>query len=201
MSRTATSVGPHDHGRRMGLEEFDAAEGREGKLYELGRGIIAVVDVPKGRHLAQIRAIKNQLYGFSVAHAGIIDTIATGSECKLLITALQSERHPDLAIPKDPMPAEEDFWHLWIPAIVIEVVSPGSEFRDYVEKRAEYLLFGVREYWIVDADKQEMLVLRRSGARWTERILRPQQVYRTRLLPGLEFACGPVFEAANTRRA
>ncbi len=77
------------------------------------------------------------------------------------------------------------------------MVSPSSRHRDYVEKREEYLAFGVHEYWIFDADKQEMLVLRRSRGRWAERVVRPPDVYRTRLLPGFEFACGPVFEAAE----
>ena len=79
---------------------------------------------------------------------------------------------------------------------MIEVVSPASEHRTYVEKRQEYLQAGVWEYWIVDAGKQEMLVLRRSRKQWTERIIRPPEVYRTRLLPGFAFDCAPVFEAA-----
>ena len=51
MSRTMTRIGPGDHGRRMSLEEFEHAEGQEGRLYELSRGVITVVDVPKPRHL------------------------------------------------------------------------------------------------------------------------------------------------------
>jgi Uma2 family endonuclease len=44
-------------------------------------------------------------------------------------------------------------------------VSPGSEVRDYEEKPEEYLAFGVREYWIFDADKETILVLVRKGKR------------------------------------
>jgi len=39
-------VGPADHGRRMTLDEFDTAEGVEGRLYELSRGEVVVTDVP-----------------------------------------------------------------------------------------------------------------------------------------------------------
>jgi Uma2 family endonuclease len=98
-----------------------------------------------------------------------------------------------------PPPAQENDWAAWIPEIVIEVVSPGSEQRDYVEKREEYLAFGVREYWIVDADRQELLILQRSRGRWSPRIVRPPEVYRTQLLPGFEFACEQVFQAAASR--
>ena len=51
MSKTITKIGPADHGRRMSLEEFDHAEGQEGYLYELSRGVITVADVPRRRHL------------------------------------------------------------------------------------------------------------------------------------------------------
>jgi Uma2 family endonuclease len=202
VSNVLTRIGPADHGRRMTLEEFEFAEAAEGHLYELSRGVVTVIDVPKPRHLGQIKRIKRQVHRYDDAHPGRIDTIATGSECKILLADLQSERHPDLAIYLDPPPAgDPDHWSRWIPAIVIEVVSPSSRIRDYKEKPEEYLRFGVREYWIFDADKRRMTVLRRSGARWRERIVRPGETYRTRLLPGLEFDVAVVFEGVDTESA
>jgi len=196
MSRAAISLGPNDHGRRMSLEEFEWADGQEGHLYELGRGVVTVVDVPDGKHLAQVDEIRQQLSAYRVGNPDRIHRIAGGGECKILLTELRSERHPDIAIYRDPPPAEEDLWSGWVPEIVIEVVSPGSVHRDYVEKREEYLAFGVREYWIVNAGKQEMLVLRRSGGRWVEQAMGAEDVYRTRLLQGFEFSLRAVFEAA-----
>jgi hypothetical protein len=58
MPKTAIKIGPHDRGRRMSLEDFDHAEGQEGYLYELSRGVITVMDVPNPRHLAQVNAIR-----------------------------------------------------------------------------------------------------------------------------------------------
>src|SRR5207248_707962 len=98
MSRTAIQIGPQDHGRRMSLEEFGPAEGREGHLYELSRGVVTVTDVPDERHLAQITAIRRPLAAYDLAHPGRIHTLAAGSECKILLGDLQSERHPDLAV-------------------------------------------------------------------------------------------------------
>ena len=114
----------------------------------------------------------------------------------MLVNNYESERHPDLSIYKNPPTSEEEPWSSWIPDIVIEIVSAGSRKRDYEEKPDEYLAFGVREYWIVDAAKQEILVLVRQGDAWTEQVLGPDDVYRTPLLPGFEFACAPVFQAA-----
>ncbi|MCS6829126.1 MAG: Uma2 family endonuclease [bacterium] len=39
--------------------------------------------------------------------------------------------------------------------LVVEIVSPDSEERDRVTKFAEYERGGVREYWLVDPQKQE----------------------------------------------
>lgn len=196
MSVTATRIGPKDHGRRMSLGDFDPVEVEAGYVYELGRGVIIVSDVPKPRHLAQIHALRLQFYGYCGTHPGKIHLIASSGECKVLISPLESERHPDLAIYLT-MPPDEDVWSTWIPEIVMEIVSPGSEQRDYVEKREEYLQFGVQEYWIFDVDRQELLVLRRKSGGWVERVVRPGEVYRTRLLPGFELACASVFEAAK----
>jgi Uma2 family endonuclease len=125
--------------------------------------------------------------------------MAAGSDCKLLIAALESERHPDLAIYKTTRPrGVEDYWAVWVPEIVVEIVSPSSSRRDYDEKPEEYLRFGVREYWIVDADREVFTVLRRRGQRWIESTYGPADVYRTRLLPGFEFRCDLVFAAARS---
>jgi Uma2 family endonuclease len=200
MTRTTTTIiGPSDHGRRMSLDEFDRAESREGYLYELSRGVITVVDVPTLRHLAQVNAVQRQVRVYDAANPGRIHTLAGGSDCKILIAGLGSERHPDLAIYLTPPPEEgEDVWLRWVPEIVVEVVSPSSRQRDYEEKPEEYLRFGITEYWIIDADERKMLVLRRSRGRWAERTIRPPDRYRTRLLPGFEFLTDPVFEAAGT---
>jgi len=55
----------------------------------------------------------------------------------------------------------------------------------------------VKEYWIVDADKELLTVLRRRGRRWVEHTYGPAEEYRTRLLPGFEFRCDLVFAAAR----
>jgi Uma2 family endonuclease len=114
----------------------------------------------------------------------------------VLVTELQSERHADLAIYRFPPDADEG-WATWIPEIVVEVVSHSSRHRDYEEKPEEYLQFGVREYWIVDAHKQEMLVYRRAGGRWASKVVRPGEIYKSPTLRGFELDVKPVFDAAR----
>jgi Uma2 family endonuclease len=190
-------VGPQDHGRRMSLEEFDHAEVREGYLYELGRGVIQVSDVPGKKHLAQVHAINRQLYAYCAARPEVIRYIAGGGDCKILVPPFDSERHPDVSVYCTAPPEGDDIWRTWVAAIVIEVVSPGSETRDYEEKPPEYLDFGVMEYWIFDYEKQQVLAKWRSGARWADRALGPADVIKTNLLPGFELNIGVVFDAAR----
>jgi Uma2 family endonuclease len=199
MGKTIVKIGPADHGRKMSLEEFEHAEVQEGYLYELGRGTIIVVDVPKGAHALQVIAIRRQFSAYDVFHPGRITGILGSMECKLLVGRLESERHPDVAIYLSAPPdvKRKDFWSRWVPEIVIEVVSPSSRKRDYEEKPAEYLGVGVQEYWIVDARKRLMVVMRRARNRWVESTIRPPDLYRTRLLLGLEFSCEAVFRAAG----
>lgn len=196
MTATAVRLGPKDHGRRMSLDDFEPVEVEPGHHYELSRGVITVSEVPRPRPLAQLDALRMQFYAYRVTHPGRVELIAGSGECKVLVAPLESERHPDLALYLT-MPPDEDVWSTWIPEIIIEIVSPGSEQRDYVEKREEYLQFGVQEYWIFDSDRQQLLVLRRSRGRWVERVVRPGEVHRTRLLPGFELACASVFDAAS----
>ncbi|MFB8797773.1 MAG: Uma2 family endonuclease [Microcoleus sp.] len=45
------------------------------------------------------------------------------------------------------------------PLLVVEVVSPHQENRDYRYKRSEYAARGIAEYWIVDPMQQRVTVL------------------------------------------
>jgi Uma2 family endonuclease len=197
MSRAATIIGPGDHGRRMSLDEFDAAEPVAGRIYELGRGVIIVVDVPNPRHFRIVNAIRLQLTAYQLAHPDKVDAIAGGGECKILVSGLESERHPDIAAYADPPPDDADVWSTYVPLLIVEVVSPGSEHRDYVEKREEYLSFGVKEYWIVDDAKGQMLALTRFRGQWRDRVVHPGEIYPSKVLPGLDFDLAKVFAAAG----
>jgi Uma2 family endonuclease len=197
MPRTATIITPADDGRRMTLAEFENADTQNGAIYELGRGIIVMMNVPGLKHFAQVNVIRRQLAVYEIANPSAIYGIASGSDCKLLITSLESERHPDIAVYKTPPPSGPNHWSRWIPELVIEVVSPRGEERDYVEKREEYLRAGVHEYWIFDGDRREFMVLTRIGEQWAERRVRPPEKYASTALSGFEVNCAAVFAAAD----
>jgi Uma2 family endonuclease len=181
----------------MSLADFEPAEVKEGYLYELSRGVIIVSDVPGLPHMLQVSEARKQLTRYWLEFPERIYNVAAGNECKLLLGDFESERHPDVAIYLAAPPEEKHFWAYWVPEIVIEVVSPGSEERDYIVKREEYFGFGVKEYWIIDANRKEMLVQRRSRGKWINHVVKPSQKYETRLLPGLKFDCKAIFAIAE----
>jgi Uma2 family endonuclease len=48
------------------------------------------------------------------------------------------------------------------PAIVVEILSPGTRRRDETLKRDLYARAGVREYWMVDPGREAVTICRRS---------------------------------------
>jgi Uma2 family endonuclease len=187
MATTTRRIGPADHGRKMTLDEFIEADFEEGWLYELGRGIIDVTEVPGLSHGRTVYRFARLFIVYDIEHPGIIDYQAGGGECRLRLPGMQSDRHPDQAIYLlPPPPGDNQPWKRWVPSIVVEIVSQGGEDRDYDEKREEYLRIGVTEYWILDPIKRQLLVLQRFGDVWNEVVVLPGSVYGPFLLPGLE---------------
>ena len=181
----------------MSLAKFDRAEGEPGYLYELNRGVIEVMNVPGHSHGLMIQAARNQFTRYQLDE-GVIRYISGGSDCKLLLPGVQSERHPDISVYiHDPPDGDEQLWAAWTPAIVVEIVSRGQESRDYEDKRADYLVAGVTEYWIIDPQAQSMLVLKRHGDTWEEQRLKRTAKYTPYLLPGLEFNLKAVLDAGK----
>ena len=64
---------------------------------------------------------------------------------------------PDISVICDLSKLDEKGCH-GAPDWIIEIVSPGSKARDYMTKLFKYRTAGVREYWIVDPDKQMIMV-------------------------------------------
>jgi Uma2 family endonuclease len=176
-----------DNGRRMSLDDFDRAEISDGLIYELNKGMVEVSNVPALWHGKVVRYLRKQLERYDDAHAGVISYTAGGSESKLLIEAVESERHPDWTVYLRPEPPGEDQpWSVWVPEIVIEVVSDTSRKRDYEDKPPEYLALGIAEYWIVDRLAGTVTHKTRWRGVWKDKVLKPGQSLTTHLLPGFK---------------
>lgn len=198
ISKRRTKIGPDDHGRKMSLKDFEFVETEEGYHYELSRGYISVSQVAKLYHALIISAIRNLLGAYELAHPEVVFAILNASECKLLIPEWESERHPDISVylTKPKGRKDDKMWRRWFPDLAIEVVSERSTDRDYIDKREEYWDLGIKEYWIVDSFREQIVVLRRGKADWIEKRVGPGGVVTTKLLPGFELPFKVVQDAA-----
>lgn len=64
---------------------------------------------------------------------------------------------PDISVICDSSKLDDKGCH-GAPDWIIEIVSPSSKTRDYMTKLFKYRTAGVKEYWIVDSDKQMIMV-------------------------------------------
>jgi Uma2 family endonuclease len=190
MSVVKLRIGPADHGRAMTLEEFREAEEQPGYLYELARGVLEVSEVPSDAHGQIVDNLHEAVSLYRRGHPGRIRRIAHGSDVRLIIPELVSDRHPDLAVifrgaPLSPRGRQ-------IPEWVCEVVSPRAEARrrDYEQKSEEYLALRIGEYWIGDLREKKVTVrIRREGPggpTWSERVFTGDDVIVSERLPGFQ---------------
>lgn len=182
----------------MSLKDYEFVDTMEGFLYELSRGFITVSDIGDYDHGLIAATLRDYLAVYKVGHPdAIVATLGPG-DCKLLVSEWESERHPDWAVYlTKPMGRKDDkLWRHWLPELVIEVVSERSTDRDYIDKRQEYWDLGIKEYWIVDANREQIVVLRRGKSDWTEKRVGRGGKVTTRLLPGFELPNQAIADAA-----
>lgn len=70
------------------------------------------------------------------------------------------------------------------PDLIIEIISPDSEERDWREKYHEYELAGVREYWVIDPYSQVVVIYRLTEKGDYQRVALQERVYRSEVVTG-----------------
>ena len=82
------------------------------------------------------------------------------------------------------------------PDLVIEILSPSTKERDLGIKRTTYERYGVREYWIVDPEAQQVEVLKMTdeGLRTHRVFVRGTQL-NSPLLKELKFPIDSIFRS------
>lgn len=79
------------------------------------------------------------------------------------------------------------------PDLVIEILSPSTAARDLVYKRHLYHRFRVKEYWVVDPDRERCHVLTWEEKEYKEIVREGQDRVSSSLLPGFELDLSKVF--------
>ena len=189
MATVTLTLGPHDIGRRMTLEEYCRADFEEGYRYELGRGVLEVTKIPGTRHNQVVCNLYRAIARYEVIQPRAILRYGGGNESHFWIPELVSGRHPDFAVVLRPEPGVRN--KNPVPSLAAEVVSRRSVQRDYVIKREEYLIYGLPEYWIVDLWLRKLTLLIRDGDAWAEQVLTDDAVpIPSVVLPGLTTTLG-----------
>lgn len=85
------------------------------------------------------------------------------------------------------------------PALVVEVVSPGkeNENRDYRYKRSEYAARGIAEYWIVDPERAQVVVLTLVDGLHEEAVFQGDDRLISQTFPTLELSAKQVLQAGG----
>jgi Uma2 family endonuclease len=79
------------------------------------------------------------------------------------------------------------------PDLVVEVLSPSTEHHHRTEKLGWYRQYGVRECWLVELHREQVIVVDFSGGFPVQRAATGVDAIRSSVLPGLEAAASVFF--------
>jgi Uma2 family endonuclease len=186
--------------KRLTLEEYLAYDPDDDARYELVDGILVEMgaESPLNVDIAMFLIV-------TFAQWVPIRQIHRGTE--IVVNGNQSStRYPDLMVLSPDCAAALSgktrsliTWNMPTPTLVVEVVSPGdfNYERDYVEKRREYAERGISEYWLVDPQRQVVLVLTLEGQSFQEVCFTGQAAIASPTSPNLTIAAQTVLNAGR----
>ena len=143
----------------------------ETKRYELLEGELIMVPSPSERHQSISRNLGFILYQFirdknlGTLYYAPFDVVLGEDVVQPDIIYISEERLSIIG--------EEEIHDA--PDLIIEILSPATAERDRRYKRTLYARYGVKEYWIVDPDKQNIEVMTLGGTGFE-----PASIYRKR---------------------
>jgi Uma2 family endonuclease len=81
------------------------------------------------------------------------------------------------------------------PLLVVEIVSPNQENRDYRYKRSEYAARGIMEYWIVDPISQKLTILQWVEGFYDELVFTGEMAIASPLLGQLDLTAAKMWQS------
>ncbi|MBQ7245299.1 MAG: Uma2 family endonuclease [Firmicutes bacterium] len=139
------------------VDDYMALPDENGERYELIDGVIYDLVAPTGVHQHISGFLYHTLSTFRDKHPGpclpIISPydVKLGSDNKTVV-------QPDVLIKCKRSADNKKKRSSNVPVFVAEVLSPSTKRRDQGIKQQKYVASGVREYWIIDPEKETVIV-------------------------------------------
>lgn len=181
-------------GFRLSAEEFYELPD-DSSRYELVNGVVVMSPSPTPAHQKVAAEIFTQLHlflrGNPVGHVFYEMDV-------LLNSGVRGENDlvykPDVIFVRDDKPISPNQRLSLSPDLVVEIVSCGTRKRDTIQKRADYERYGVREYWIVDPERESVAFLRLIDGKYAEVDCRGDD-FASEAVPGFVLDLRPIREA------
>lgn len=164
------------------------------RLVEFTNGFIEVLAMPSIAHQRIVRFLFGLLNSFVVSN-GLGEALFAPLRVRLWNLKY---REPDIVfmLSTNAGRIHADFWDG--ADLVIEVVSDDDRRRDLETKRLEYAQAGIAEYWIVDPQREVVMVLKLQGQQY---VIHGEfgrgEAACSVLLPGFAVAADEVLDAAR----
>lgn len=169
--------------RGVTYEQFLAADYGQAHV-EWVNGVVIEMPSISERHDALVIFLRTLLNTFLELFLG---GRTLGDPMLMRLPVVPSSRAPDIQVLlEDRLHQLHDNEVVGPANLVIEVVSPGNRRTDEIDKRREYELGGVDEYWILDFERSRVtfLQLAASGV-YEEALPDAAGIFHSRVLPGL----------------
>ena len=144
---------------KMTLEEFLAYDDGTDRFYEMENGELSLMPFESEIN----RRIASFLFAYLLQQG--IPSCRLTMKTEIAVSGT-SVRAPDLMVLSEELLTELEgatrsivYMDMSPPVLVVEVVSPKQEKRDYRYKRSEYAARGILEYWIVDPISYKVTIL------------------------------------------
>ena len=163
------------------IELIDGVINRRNEAYMRGE--------PSSRHMDIVTGLIGELYNFLKGK---------GKKCKLYtnpyMVKLNNKTvvHPDVTVVCDKN-KRTDKGCVGAPELVIEILSPSNAGDDIFKKYNQYRLAGVKEYWIVDPDKNIIRVYLLEDNQYHEKSYFEKDILPVTVLSGCEIDLKIIF--------
>ena len=128
-----------------------------GHRYETSpEGVLSVMPPPDSEHAM----IASRLFAWLIMAGWPAEQVLQAAGVRIVGPDGDGGRIPDLTVWRKPPP--RGVWSAVADlALVVEIVSPGSEAMDSVTKVREYASAGIPQYWVVNRDGAQTVTLHR----------------------------------------